>query len=72
MLTSAYINSIWLRNRIVDAMRSRVGDDRGSVLVEYAFLLSLIFIVCLAAMAMLGTATHDSTTTSATKITTAN
>jgi Flp pilus assembly pilin Flp len=72
MLTSTYINTIWLRNRIVDVVRSRARDDRGSVLVEYAFLLSLIFIVCLAAMALLGTATHDNVTNSANKVQAAN
>ena len=72
MLTSTYINSIWLRNRIVDVVRSRARDDRGSVLVEYAFLLALIFLVCLAGMTLLGNSTHDSVTNSANKVQAAN
>lgn len=72
MLTSTYINTIWMRNRIVDVVRARAGDDRGSGLVEYTFLLSLIFVVCLAAMAFLGTATHDSVTGSVDKVQAAN
>ena len=72
MLTSTYINTIWLRNRIVDVVRSRARDDRGAVLVEYAFLFALIFMVCLAAMTLVGTTTHDSVTNSANKVQAAN
>lgn len=72
MLTSAYINTIWLRNRIVDMVRSRASDQRGAALIEYAFLLSFIVVVCVAAVTLLGSTNNASATRSATSITAAN
>ena len=37
--------------------RFSVGDERGAALVEYAFLVGLIAIVCLVAIAFLGSST---------------
>ena len=39
----------WLRARLV-------GDDRGASLVEYALLVALIAVVCIAAISLLGNA----------------
>ena len=55
MLTSTYINTIWLRDRIIEIARARRTDQRGAALVEYAFLLSFIVVVCVAAVTLLGT-----------------
>lgn len=40
-------------------LRTRVRDDRGASLVEYALLIALIALVCVAAVATLGGATGD-------------
>jgi Flp pilus assembly pilin Flp len=72
MFTSTFINSIWLRNRIVEMVRGRARDQRGASLVEYAFLLSFIVVVCVAAVTLLGSATSASATTSANSIVVAN
>jgi Flp pilus assembly pilin Flp len=72
MLTSAYTNSIWMRNRIVELLRSRLADQRGAALVEYAFLVSFIAMVCLAAVTLLGSNNNASATHSAQLITAAN
>jgi Flp pilus assembly pilin Flp len=68
MLTSAYNNSIWMRNRIVERMQ----DERGNALVEYLFLFSLIVIVCIAAVTFLGSSTSGRQTDSANQIIAAN
>lgn len=68
MLTSTYNHSLWLRNRIVDAMRRHAADDRGAALVEYAFLLVFIVVVCIAAVTFLGTNNNASTSKSASSI----
>ena len=47
MLTTAYNNSLWLRNRIVEHVRATAREDRGAAMVEYAFLFTLIVIVTL-------------------------
>ena len=72
MLTSTYINTIWLRHRIRDIVRSRAKTDRGASLVEYAFLLSFIVMVCVAAVTLLGSTNNASATKSAASITAAN
>lgn len=72
MLTSTYINTIWLRQRVVDIVRSRAKNERGASLVEYAFLLSFIVMVCVAALTLLGESNNASATTSAASITAAN
>jgi Flp pilus assembly pilin Flp len=72
MLTSIYNNSIWLRSRLVDRMRARFTDERGAVLVEYAFLLSFIVVVCIAAVTLLGANNNTSATRSANSIIGAN
>lgn len=72
MLTSTYINTIWLRHRIVEMVRSRTSSDRGAALVEYAFLLSFIVMVCVAAVTLLGSSNNASATRSATSIVGAN
>ena len=36
-------------------MRARVRDERGASLVEYALLVALIAVVCIAAISLLGT-----------------
>jgi Flp pilus assembly pilin Flp len=47
----------------------RYGDkDRGASLVEYALLISLIALVCLAAIAFFGTAASTSLSRSASKL----
>jgi Flp pilus assembly pilin Flp len=72
MLTSAYTNTIWLRNRIVEKMRIHAADQRGAALVEYAFLLSFIVMVCVAAITLLGANNNASANRSATSIINAN
>ena len=72
MLTSTYINSIWLRHRMLEIVRSRTKSDRGAALVEYAFLLSFIVIVCIAAVTVLGSNNSSSATRSANSIVGAN
>jgi Flp pilus assembly pilin Flp len=72
MLTSTYNHSIWWRNRIVDALKRHAAEDRGAALVEYAFLLVLIVVVCIAAVTFLGTNNSASATDSANKLAAAN
>lgn len=72
MLTTAYNNTIWLRNRIVHRLRPTGQQDRGASLVEYALLFSLIVLVCIAAVTLLGTSTSAKTTDSANQIIAAN
>lgn len=72
MLTSTYNNTIWLRNRIVDALERHAQEDRGAALVEYAFLLVLIVVVCIAAVTFLGSATSNSASRSANSVAAAN
>ena len=68
MLTSAYNNGIWLKNRIVD----HVHDENGNALIEYCFLFALIVVVCIAAVTYLGTSTSGRQTNSANQIIAAN
>ena len=53
-------------------MKAHCRTDRGAALVEYAFLLVLIVLVCLGAVAYLGTATSGNETHSSEQITAAN
>ena len=46
MITSFEFVATWLR--------SRVDDERGASLVEYALLVALIAVVCIAAVTLLG------------------
>jgi pilus assembly protein Flp/PilA len=39
---------------LAEWIRARVGDDRGASLVEYALLVALIAVVCIAAITLLG------------------
>lgn len=41
-------------------LRHRMGDERGASLVEYAFLLALIAVVCIAAVTFIGGQTNTS------------
>ena len=43
-------------------------DDRGASFVEYAMLLGLIAIVCLAAVTMIGTTTTESLSSTASRL----
>lgn len=52
MLTSWNFFATWLRARFGD-------DDRGASLVEYALLVALIAVVCIAAVRILGTRASD-------------
>ena len=72
MLMSTYLNSIWLRNRIVGIVRSRVRDDQGNATIEYAFLVVLIAVACMAAVTLLGSNTSGSASRSANSILAAN
>ena len=72
MLTSTYINTIWLRNRIVESLHNRASSDRGNATIEYAFLLSFNVVVCVAAMTLLGTTNSGSATRSANSLVAAN
>jgi pilus assembly protein Flp/PilA len=46
VLEQLQVIAVWLR--------ARVGDDRGASLVEYALLVALIAVVCIAAITLLG------------------
>jgi Flp pilus assembly pilin Flp len=72
MLTSTFIHTLRLRDRIVELVRRRSADQRGAVVVEYAFLLVFIVVVCLSALALFGSANSASATKSANSILTAN
>jgi pilus assembly protein Flp/PilA len=50
---------------------SRCRDDRGASLVEYALLLALIALVCVAAVAFVGGSTGTNLSTSGTRISSA-
>jgi Flp pilus assembly pilin Flp len=63
-MTSAQLVVAWIK--------ARCRTDRGAALVEYAFLLVLIVVVCLGAVAYLGNTTSGSATHSAGQIIAAN
>ena len=52
------IASIWAYCRTV--IRSRVTDEQGASLVEYALLLALIAIVCIGAITLIGESSKNS------------
>ena len=72
MLTSTYINVLFLRSHVVAVLTGRRDDDRGASLVEYAFLVGLIAIACIAAVTLLGSANSASADASASSIAAAN
>jgi pilus assembly protein Flp/PilA len=43
-------------NVVASWLRARVNNDRGASLVEYALLVALIAVVCIAAISLLGNA----------------
>jgi pilus assembly protein Flp/PilA len=45
---------------LYDLVRRSRGNDRGAALIEYAFLVALIAIVCLVAVGFFGTSTSHS------------
>ena len=51
MITSYQYLSAWLQ--------TRASDERGASLVEYALLLALIAVVCIAAIGFIGSAAND-------------
>ena len=50
------------------AAGTRMRNERGASIVEYALLLALIAIVCVAAVTLVGTTTSDSFSRSASKL----
>jgi pilus assembly protein Flp/PilA len=52
MVTSFEVLACWLRARFGD-------DERGAALVEYVLLVALIAVVCIAAIAFLGSSAKD-------------
>ena len=48
LVTTARLAAAWL------VSRARLGEERGASLVEYALLVALIAVVCLAALKLLG------------------
>lgn len=50
------------------AIRARIGDERGASFVEYALLLALVAIVCVAAVTVFGNETSDSFSSSASRL----
>jgi pilus assembly protein Flp/PilA len=59
-ILSAVLSSFFAR------IRTRIGEERGASLVEYALLLALIALVCIGAITLIGEAAGDklSSTTS--------
>lgn len=51
------LNACWCYCLAV--VRSRISDERGASLVEYALLLALIAIVCIGAISFIGGAARD-------------
>ena len=72
MLTSTFNQFLWFREQARAVIRSRIADERGASLVEYALLLALIVMVCIGAMSVLGTTTGDSVSRTADSVTAAN
>ena len=55
--------------RLLGTLRGLVGrDDRGASFVEYALLVSLIAVVCVAAVTMIGTTTGESLSSTASRL----
>ncbi|MDP9440745.1 MAG: Flp family type IVb pilin [Actinomycetota bacterium] len=52
------INMYWAYCQAV--VRTRIKDERGASLVEYALLLALIAVVCIAAIRFIGTRANNS------------
>ena len=50
----------YFRNTLAPAFRARFGrTERGAALVEYALLVALIAVVCIAAISLLGNSASD-------------
>ena len=50
---------LW-RAYLAAAVRSRIKDERGASLVEYALLLALIAVICIAAITLIGQGANNS------------
>jgi Flp pilus assembly pilin Flp len=72
MLLSTYNYALWSYRHLVGTVRRHLREDRGAALVEYALLMTLIVMACLAAVTVLGSRTSASTTDSANSIMAAN
>ena len=48
------------RAYLAAAVRTRIKDERGASLVEYALLLALIAIICIAAITLIGKSANNS------------
>ncbi len=49
----------YIQARIATLVGSRISNERGAALVEYALLLALIAVVCIVALQVLGTQAAD-------------
>jgi pilus assembly protein Flp/PilA len=65
MLSTIEFLATWLRARFGD-------DDRGASLVEYALLVALIAVVCIAAIIILGNEAEQSFSTTGSAISSSN
>ena len=55
-------------SKLWQSFLTRINDDRGASLVEYALLLSLIAVVCITAVTFFGQSTSDAYSTSASSL----
>ncbi|HEX9683589.1 MAG TPA: Flp family type IVb pilin [Acidimicrobiales bacterium] len=55
-------------NTLVAWLTSRINSERGASLVEYALLVALIAVVCIAAITLLGTAASEKFSTVASEL----
>jgi pilus assembly protein Flp/PilA len=53
---------------VANWIRARFDDERGASLVEYALLVALIAVVCIAAITLLGTSASSKLNTAATSL----
>jgi len=53
---------------VANWLRARFDEERGASLVEYALLVALIAVVCIAAVSLLGTNASEKLNTAATSI----
>ena len=72
MLSSTFNQVVGLRQTVLELIRRRFVDERGASLVEYALLLALIAVVCIAAVTLLGSQTGDSISRTADSVAAAN
>ena len=71
MVVHIVLQLLGVGRQAATGLRRLTSDDRGNAFVEYAFLLTLIVVVCMMAVTALGTANHDSVLNSAESITNA-